>query len=166
MADRFRGPRKDKVWAFIGGSTHSLTTGVTQVGGSVSSSENVTMLRMLGEYVVAPVATPTALDQCEITVAIGKFSTDAFTLGASAMPDPFDEPEYPWLYWASHKFFMGTTDTDPSSAAASVRRSFDIRSMRKLKVRETFGVVIQYTDIAGAPPMTLALAQTRCLFAE
>ena len=121
------------------------------------------MLRMLNEYIIVPTSAPAALDDAVIAVGFAKVSTDAFALGATAMPDPNSEPEFPWLYWASHKLFFGTTGADPSSAGASVRHSLDVRTMRKFSPGESLAVVVQYVNNVGFPPLTFAMGPVRTL---
>ncbi len=168
MARRFetRYQRKEKTWLSLAGIQLTLTTDATALGAALSFSGNSTLMRMLGEYIIAPTSATTALDGARITVAIGKISTDAFTAGAASVPDPASEPEYPWLYWMEHRFFYSGTDPESASAAASIRRSIDIHSMRKFKPGESLAYIVQYADTTGAPPLTVNLGQTRCLFAE
>ncbi len=168
MANRGRGNRMTKGWNGIGGTRLNLTGDGTTVGNGVSLAEifgTATVMRIFGEYVITPTLAPAALDECRITLALGVFNSDAFTLGSTAMPDPGSEPQFPWVYWAEHAFYFGTTDADPTSAASSVRRSFDVKGMRKQKQSEALGWVVQYADITGAPPMSVSLGGVRLLFA-
>ncbi len=163
MARNFGTQRKAKLWAGIPTTLLGLTADNTFLGGSLAFTSPQTVLRMLGEYVIGPASAVVAGDDVEITVALGKVSTDAFALGASAVPDPNGEPEYPWLYWKQHVFTFPTTSGDPSAATGSVRQSYDIKTMRKFTARESLVWVINYGDLGGAPPMTLVLGQTRVL---
>ena len=166
MADRFRGPRMAKHWHVIPGVSISLTGDATFAGGGLSLDGPFTVVRMLGEYIVSSdEVAPVANDEADVCCAIGVVSSDAFAVGASAMPDPVAEPDYPWLFWASHPMFFPNSSLEGSGASRSVRRSFDIRSMRKMKPRETLAMVIQYADTAGVPPLQFAAAQTRVLVA-
>ncbi len=158
------GTRQRKEWTSIPGIQLPMTSGATLLGGSVAFASAATVLRMLGEYIITPTSAATAGDAAVVGVAIGVVSSDAFAAGAGSMPDPTDEPEYPWLYWANHSFFFPSTLTLLGQTdAGSIRRSFDIRSMRKLKPRESLAFVAQYTDRAGAPPLQLDVAVTRVL---
>ncbi len=165
MPDRVRTARKAKVWDAVPGFTQLLTAAGTTAIAGLSFSDPSTVIRMLGEYTISPTSAPTALDDVRIAIGIGKVSTDAFTLGATALPDPAGEAEYPWLYWAEHSFTYPSNSTS-LAGAASMRKAFDIRSMRKFTVRETLAVVIQYVDITGTPLMTLSFGQVRCLLAR
>jgi len=163
MADRHSGPRQTKSWTSLSASAFNLTGNGTDLGGTLTSSLPFTVLRMLGEYIIGLDAAPTAQDSCEISVGIGVVSTDAATLGSTAVPDPGDEPDFPWLYWASHHFHFLDTALQPADASGSIRHAFDIRSMRKLKARESLVMVVQYFNVAGTPAMQFSAATTRVL---
>ncbi len=112
---------------------------------------------------ITPTSAPAQLDEARVTVGIGQFSTDAVALGATAMPDPDDEPGFPWLYQMSHPFFYNSTSVVDAQAGLSVRRTIDIRSMRKIKPRESIGWVTQYVDVTGAPPLQIVVGKMRVL---
>ena len=156
----------EKHWELLPSSSSAFTTGSTAFLSGNTPGHPATVLRMLGEYAIGSTAAPTALDACLISVGIGIVSADAAELGSTAMPDPSVEAEFPWMYWAEHAVFFSTTAADPNGANATVRRSFDVRSMRKIKPRETLALVAQYVDVVGAPPVQLVTAGIRVLFAE
>ncbi len=167
MANRtvIRGPRLAKQWDAILGNNVPLTAdGLTLIPPTgLNATASQTILRMLGEYALTAASAPVVGDAVDITVAIGIVSSDAASLGATALPDPADEPQYPWLYWASHPFEFRTTGVDTSSDATHLRRTFDIRSMRKMKPRETAIYVVQYSNRVGNPPMRGVFGQVRVL---
>ncbi len=154
-----------KHWHSLAGGLTNATGNGTFIGGVLALDGPWTVIRMLGSYVIQPTSAPVAGDAVQITMAIGVVSSDAAAVGASALPDPDEEPDYPWLYWGSHTFFYGNTALDAGSDAFSIRKEFDIRSMRKIKPRESLVVVKQYSDTVGAPPMSLFNARTRVLVA-
>jgi len=164
MADFTRGRRMPKHWHAITGVEISMTSSAVFAGGSLALDGPWTAIRMLGEYIIGLDAAPTAQDACQIGVGIGVVSSDAAALGATALPDPITEPEYPWLYWTNHRFFFTSTDL-LANVMGAVRVPFDIRSMRKLKPRESLAVVVEYSDIAGAPAMQFSMSTTRVLVA-
>jgi len=165
MANRnFGGRKRRKQWSTLSGGDTDFVGNATSLFPSSKLGSEQTVLRILGEYIIDPTAAPTVNDSCEIAIGIGVVSVDAFTLGATAMPDPGSD-NYPWLYWASHAFFFRSTSLDPSSAAATVRRSFDVKSMRVLPLGTALVAVAQYADIAGTPPMTITLTSWRVLVA-
>ncbi len=166
MARQFiRTPRKEKLWTGIGGIQLALVADGTVIGGSIGFNEPQTIIRMLFEYSVSATSAPAALDSAGIHIALGVFSTDAVAAGAASLPDPGSEPQYPWLYWMDHHVFFSTTDPDSSSAAASVRKYGDIRTMRKVKPRESLVWVVQYGDLNGTPPLSVGIGDTRVLLA-
>ena len=164
MADRFRTPRKVKEWAAIPAFSSSLTTDATVLGSGMAGA-TLTVMRMLGEYTISPTSAPAALDNAQVTVGIGVVSLDAFTLGSTAMPDPAEEPSFPWLYWAAHPLWYPSVSIGEISGVGVVRQSFDIRSMRKINAREALSFVIQYVSLVGDPPLTFNAGQTRVLTA-
>jgi len=168
MPRQFRGPaRKEKAWIIGVGAVSIDFVGNSTLSGGFRgfTSGKATVLRMLGEYSVVPTTTPTAGDEAVLTVGIGKVSTDAATLGATALPDPADEPEYPWLYWASHPLQFQAATLDPNAAAANLRVAYDIKSMRKFSASEALVMVIQYGTSVGDPTLTMLIGNQRVLIA-
>ncbi len=164
MARQFsRGPRSVKEWLSIPAINAGLVAAGTTGGAAVGFNAPATILRMIGEYTIGPTTNTVANDAMTLTVAIGVVSTDAATLGATALPDPFSEPEYPWLYYQSHQLIFPTTSADPRSAQSSLRHGFDIRSMRKVKPRESLVLFAEYTDLGGTPPIQWMVGVTRVL---
>ena len=169
MADRIRGPRQSKEWVHIGTNIiNQISADGTFVGASAFTADRpLTVLRMIGEYQISQGAVNVIQDTAAVTVAIGVFSADAVTLGGTAMPDPEDETAYPWLFWASHfmtqQIAAQNSDGDPQM---SIRRTFDIRSMRKMKTRESLTYVFQYRDVSGAPTINIVLGRARVLIGK
>ena len=164
MANRI--PRKTKSWNGIARSVHTFTTGDTDFGSGFAVGSTFTVMRAIGEYLISPTAAPTALDKAVIGLGLGIVSSDAFALGETAAPDPVVEFGYPWLYWASHMLFFPTTTADPAAMSGSVRKSFDVHGMRKLRQDQTLAWCVQYVDVVGAPPVTVDIGETRLLLAD
>ena len=165
MARNFGGNRRmEKDWSAIPSISLALTADGTFGGASNNPGVSSTVLRMIGEYVIGPTSSPAALDDVKITLGIGVVSADAQAVGPGSLPDPAGEPNYSWLFWAEHHFFYATTSADPKTEQGSLRRGFDIRSMRKMKAGQALVYVVQYADIVGTPPMQVQLSQTRVLF--
>jgi len=164
MADRFRGPRKEKQWGFLPLIQLDLTGDGTFGGSAIAFTSVQTVLRMLGEYIISPTGVVSAADSCTIVVGLAKVSTDAAAVGASALPDPGAEGEFPWLYWMSHSFEYPTVASGEGGiVSGSLRKAMDIRTMRKFRPGESLVWVVQYINNAGNPPMTLTLSHTRVL---
>ncbi len=167
MAHRGSYPKRRKQWSAIPGIAFGMTADSTNGAGSLGFAEACTVLRMLGEYTIFPTSPPVAGDEVVVTIGIGVISSDAAALGATAFPDPSEEPEYPWLYWASHGFGYNGTLEESALLSSSLRQKFDVRSMRKIKPRESLQMVVQYADVgsAGDPPLTIVTGVTRVLIA-
>ena len=158
--------KRRKSWSATPSIQLSFTGNATVLGGALSFGESgVTIMRMMGEYGLSLSAAPTAVDQILIAVGLGVISTDAFNLGATAVPDPAGEPEYPWLYWAQHSFEFSTASLDPNAAIANLRHSFDVKSMRKMGAGQSLAWIAQYVNVIGNPSVRLHIGQTRMLLA-
>ena len=168
MAREFSGNRMTKQWSGIASGATGMTGAATILVTSFTATEAFTVLRMLGEYIIGPTPGGTFADgdHVEVGIGIGVVSGDAIAAGSGSMPDPVDEPDYPWLFRRTHKFLLSSGLILNPSEMVTVRSAFDSRSMRKLKSREGFAVVVQYVDIVGAPPMTFSSGFMRFLAAS
>ncbi len=160
------GTRMTKEWGGISGSRQTFTADGTALVGSLAPARPSTVLRILGEYTVHPTAAVAAGDAAVISVGIGVVSSDAAAVGSTAMPEPFGDQAFPWLYWGSHAFSFPSTTQDPSHLAGSGRFSIDVKSMRRLKTRESLVWVADYFDFSGQPPLTLVGSALRVLLAS
>ena len=164
---RTRGPRKEKDWGEIPSAFLDLTADGNSVIGSSVPGVSSTVIRMIGEYflIATPGGTFAENDEVELVIGIGVVSTAAVVVGGTSVPSPHAEAGYPWLYRMSHVFNMEDTSPSPSGFAQGLRRSFDVRSMRKMKASESLVAIVNYADNAGTPPMTVGWGSTRVLFA-
>ncbi len=163
MADRFRTPRRRKLWWSIPNSAQNITTPATGISGSITFSEARTVLRCMGEYIINPASAPTINDHCVIGIGLAIVSADAVTVGGTAVPDPVDEPEYPWLFLATHPLIYESTTVEVQLGAGVVRGTYDVKSMRKVKPREALALIFQYVDGSGVPPIDITFGVTRVL---
>ncbi len=169
MARQFRTQRMPKTWSSIPASTVEFTSSSTGLFGSLSIGEPGTILRVLTNILISPTpgGTFASDDQCDITLALGIFSTDAVAAGAASMPDPASEPEYPWLFWRGVplRLFNLSANEAFSSVSFVDRVSIDSRSMRRMKTGQSLAWVGQYVDVTGAPPFSVDVGISRVLFA-
>jgi len=167
MPNRHGGVRKNKQWSSIPGVQLNLTSAGTSGAASLPFTSPFTVMRMLGGFMVGPTngGAFSAGDAMTLAFAIGVVSTDAVAAGAGSLPDPAGEPDFPWLYWKEATIFLQTATPAPGLGAHVERVSFDIRSMRKLKPRESLASIVQYVDISGVPPVNVQINQTRVLLA-
>ena len=164
---RVRGPRMQKDWSELVSAFVDLTADGTSLVNFIQPGVSATVIRMIGEYFLAPTpgGTFAAADEVEIVIGIGVVSEAARIAGGAALPNPHTDVGYPWLYRASHMFQSEDTSPSPSGFAQALLRQFDIRSMRKMKAKESLCTIVNYTDNAGTPPYTLGWGSTRVLFA-
>lgn len=161
MPDRghARGPRQRKHWHSLGTNILVEMTGNgTFLLGSFTAGggEPFTFLRGLGELVIGPDEAGIVIgDSARVTVGLGIVSADAVVVGASAVPDPADEPDYPWLWWyASHLLFISGSASNTSTVGLeSSRVEISTKAMRKVGPRESLVMVAQYEDLVGTPPL-------------
>ena len=163
MARQFvRSQRKAKLWAAIPSFETTAGADGTIAIAFLSFVTPQTVIRMLGEYNISADVAPVAKDRVKITVGLAKVSTDAATLGATALPDPAGDVAFPWLYWAEHSFYFPEASLT-EHRVSEVRQPFDIRSMRKFTAGESLIFIFQYADISGAPVIRFMGSQTRVL---
>ena len=161
-----RTPRRRKEWSALLGNILSISGAGTSAGSSLAFSQGGhTVMRMMGEYTIGSIAAPVAGDREGVTVAIGVVSSDAAAAGAGSLPDPASEPEYPWLFWASHSLHYPSTGIQEAFGLGAVHKSFDVRSQRKMSPRESLIVVMEVNGGLGDPPLQLNMGLTRVLLA-
>jgi len=168
VARRFTGTGRRMTKAWLGMAQARVTVAATNtfVITFFDFVESLTILRMIGEYVIGPSSAVLPVgDAAFVAIGIGVISTDARVAGAASFPDPAEEASYPWLYLMDHGFFMddGLNDRAVNSA---VRVPYDVKSMRKVKATQSLVVIAQYRDVTGSPQLNINWARTRFLVAE
>ncbi len=155
-----------KSWDAIPGLffTGPASTGNTG-GAGLFFTEPAPILRMRGRFHVSLNETAQLGDRATIGVAIGVVSSDAATLGSTALPDPIGDPEYPWLYWQEVDLtaFETATSNARSWGTASQLIEFDVKSMRKMKPSMTLALVLETANFTGDPVIDFLMTQTRVL---
>ena len=161
------GQRMQKDWAGMPSFENDFTADATLGVGGLSPGQSATVIRMLGEYFISSTdgGAFSAGDSAHIGVGIAVVSTDAFSAGGASLPDPLGSADYPWLYWADHPLFVFDGTVAEGLSLATRRVTFDIRSKRKMKAVETLVLIVQYSDLTGALPLTFSGGQTRVLLA-
>ncbi len=155
-----------KQWDILLGFVTSVNSTSTIVGGSLAFSSPATILRMLlqpSKFWMD--ATKQADDRISLTWAIALLSTDAVALGATAVPDPGDEPEFPWLFWKSIALGSELAAAEEATGVAVFAETdvINIKSMRKVKPGESLVWVMQFADVSGAPSTEIRLGAARVL---
>ncbi len=153
-----------KSWSAIpSGGVNMTASGTFTAGGGLSFSGPATLLRARGELIIGLDETSATGDQSKVGMGLAIVSTDAFTLGVTAFPDPSGEPEYPWMWWNEVSLLTNTATAGKGLGTDVVRVELDTKAMRKIKPGETLTLVIQYTTIVGNPIASLLQSQIRVL---
>ncbi len=146
----------------------SLRTSVQSASGTFSGAglaftSPFTILRMRGSLLVYLDESAVLGDQSKIAYGIGIISSDAFTLGPTAMPDPAGEADFPWLYWEEINLGLLETGDLRAFGISSRLSNWDSKAMRKVKPGQTLAWIGQTVNITGDPPMEIQIGQTRVL---
>ena len=163
MPRQFAPARRRKEWRSLPKSSMAFGAASTVNASQLAFTDAATVLRMLGEYTIAPSSAPAITDGAQITVAIGVISSDA--AATTTVPDLGAELEYPWLYWASHPLFYRTVTVSQELGSGVVRVRFDVRSQRKMKPRESLVMIADYENLSGDPALAFYVGVTRVLVA-
>ncbi len=163
-----RGTRMHKRWVGLGdNTTFVVSADITTVKAiPISRDEPFTVLRMLGEYTLSFSGVDVLDDRVVIGLGIGVITGDAHAAGGGSVPDPVGELGFSWLFWAEHQLTKQIaareSGGDPMMA---LRRSYDIKTMRKVRPQEVVTQVFQYANQNGNPGVQIAWGQTRVLIA-
>ncbi len=157
-----------KAWLAIPSFSLSLTGDNTFVVAGLSFSGPGTILRTRGRILLALNPSGKAADDnVKIAFGLGLVSTDAFTLGATAMPDPAGEPEYPWLWWGEVSLRSMIATTNESGFGPENREIIvDTKAMRKIKPGMTLTMITQYVNLSGNPIVNMEAGQFRTLIGQ
>ena len=150
-------------WDAIPSFRQSSSSETTFVIAGLTFLAPATILRSRCDVLFQFDATVQVDDRLTLGVGLGLVSTDAFTFGATAMPDPLGEPEYPWLYWREINIEQLAVTPDFAGIGFGERFEVDTKAMRKVKPGQTLTWVFQYANGAGSPSATTTFGQTRVL---
>ena len=159
------GVRQRKHWHGTSDNVLNLTAAGTAILASLTVTDPSTILRTLGS-VMSIFDGAVDGDSAAITYGLGIVSTDAFTVGATAMPDPASEPQFDWLYW--YKSFLSFRTNGAISGRIDSyfeRVNVSSKAMRRVSHSETLVLLVQYEDIVGTPPVDV-LGSLRILIGE
>ena len=150
-----RGKRRQTDWGFgpdmlqqsLGASAKLLGTT------SLTVSEQQTIIRIRGILHISLLTSGTAGDSMLGAAGIALVNSDAFAVGATAIPGPQSDAN--WDAWMWHSFWniqsMTATIADGTSAVSgSHRLEIDSRAMRKWDPAETLVFMLEWTR-SGAP---------------
>ena len=142
----------------------SSDTTVILGSGITPTVDPLTIVRVRGHLSLRLDTATAAGDGFNWVAGMGIVSNDAFAIGQTAMPNPFDDSVWPgWMWMASgsmHTAVGGLSVGDPSNNPIDV--PIDARAMRKLGLNEIVFISLQGGENATAN-LSVA-AYTRVLF--
>ncbi len=152
-----------KQWAAApgGGAQHSASA--TFIIGNLAFNEPATILRWRGMVSAMFDESQQVGDRASIGFGIGVFSTDAVTLGATALPDPLGEPEYPWVWWSEIDLECFVAAGQEAWGVGRQLLEIDSKAMRKVKPGQSVLIVGQIGNLTGAPVTIIKFGQLRVL---
>ena len=153
-----------KEWSEVPALITAVSAAGTVAGASLGFARPATILRVRG-FVQAQFDTTLQLaDRMLLTFGLGVVSTDAFAVGAMALPDPGAEPEYPWLWWGQI-FLLATQANVPGQSWGpdAMRLEVDSKAMRRIKPGQSLVWAVEISIVVGAPVVDILFGQTRVL---
>jgi len=166
MAHR-RGKTIDfKQWQALPGLVTTVAAAQTFLGsGALNFLQPGTILRVhCPNLLVMFDATKQVGDEISVSMGLGVFATDAVAAGAASMPDPANEPEFPWMMWDQFALKAELAAGEEALGSSVIRRSYDIKSMRKIRPGQTLTWVVQTGTVTGAPQTLYHMNTNRVLF--
>ncbi len=154
-----------KEWTSLPSIIVAVSTDTTIIFGSIGFTFPATILRCRGYVQAAFDASGLSVgDRMRLIFGLGLVSTDAFTAGAASVPDPAEEPGYPWLWYGMMQLAAESTTLSDTWGPQAQRLEVDTKAMRKVKPNETLVMVVQSTAAAGAPGVNVDIPNIRILF--
>ena len=160
---RFQKVIDRKEWSNTLVSAFSTAVAQTNVGGTLLFLGPATILRCRGFVQASFDATVQVGDRMNIAFGLGVFSSDAVTAGAGSLPDPFAEPEFPWMWWGTMRLSAEVAAGSQSWGTASQRLEVDTKAMRKIKPGQSLAWVSETSGPVGAPTTDVTFGITRVL---
>jgi len=152
-----------KEWRSITGLSGAISTDTTTGGGALGFTAPGTILRARGRVMAFFDESQQVGDIITLTWGLGIVSTDAVAAGAASMPDPADEPEYPWLWWGDMDLASNLAAGVNAWGISAQQLEVDTKAMRRIKPGQSLVWIVQSTGAAGTPVTQLEIGQTRVL---
>jgi len=153
-----------KAWLGMAATDISVGSAQTNLGSSLAFTAPGTILRCRGYVQAAMDATKQVDDTIGLAFGLCIASTEAVAAGAASVPDPFDEVEYPWLWWGSMFLRSSTTTTEGNAWGTTAQRlEVDTKAMRRFKPEQSLVWVVQSATVSGAPATDVTMGFTRVL---
>ena len=154
-----------KRWERMLGGTLTVNLDTTNIStGFLTFSEAATILRVRMPYLSGQmIATIAVGDDLRLTFGLVVVLADAAELGATAVPDPLDEPEFPWLWWGETRMFATNAGVENQFGSQYQVLHPELKLMRKVKSRESLIWIVQSIAASGAPDVRVVILTSRVL---
>lgn len=164
-----RSPRRKTSWVLgpgeddLGTSVNLSADGTTIFGSGISPTiDELTLVRLHGEMRLTMTSVAAAADGFGYAIGVGICTADAFAIGVTAVPNPFDDIDWPGWLFHDIGFLYSTAASVGHGLDCSRAVPIESKAMRKLRTNEVMFLAIQVDEIGTA---TLNVnAATRALF--
>ena len=126
----------------------TATAGVKALGTvGVTTLQSSTVVRTRGMFCSKVVSgVPAGNSIIRGAIGIIMVSSDAFTVGITAIPGPLSDSDNDWYVWAPFCHLLQSGDDEGIAIMANAVVPFDSRGMRKVKVGDVSAVVVEYAS--------------------
>ncbi len=133
----------------------ATAAGTTLISGAQQSLQAQTVLRIRGELTLwVEAATSIGDGFTAFTAGIGMVNDEAFLTGATAVPTPSGDPDWPgwiWYYAGSALISRSVTEVEEGGPLGAVRIPIDSKAMRKWGLnQDVFGAVSLVAEVGTA----------------
>jgi len=135
----------------------SFTTSTTGIYGAGVTPviPNLTIVRLRGSVDIILNAAAAALDGYSYALGIGIVTGEAFTIGVTAMPDPFDDMNWPgWLWHKTGMIHSPVGALTAQGPQANQLIEIDSKAMRKFRLNEVLFGVCQVGEVGVSQLVT------------
>ena len=152
-----------KQWLSLPSLEATFSTDGNIGGSALAFVAPATILRIRGSFFVQFDSTAQVGDNISVAVGIGIVSTDAAALGATALPDPASELEYPWLWWGSMNLASEVAAAPTAWGPGAQFMEVDTKAMRRVKPQQSLALIVEVFSATGAPVTLLKSTAMRVL---
>jgi len=152
--DRGRRPRRMVQWTNGPGDETSrafVATGLVILGlGIETGTQKFTITRIRGVLTFTLNTIAALANGFRFTYGIGIVSSDAFSVGVTAIPNPQDDMDWPWMYHGFTSMLSPTGTLSDIGSAAVVRIPVDVKAMRILNLNEVVFMAVDAAEVGSA----------------
>ena len=169
MSQRTGGPKRLTEWSRgpFSSAVQVVTAGVmTLVDNGIESSKQETVVRIRGELsVLLTLATAIGDGFTRGSAGIGIVSADAFAIGATAIPSPEADADWPgWMWYQSWGALIGLETTEVGRTSTNAFRiPIDTKAMRKIGPNEVLFAAVAFAVEIGPAEVSFVM-NTRTLY--